>query len=148
MPQWHRAKDNSQQYRCYCSCEPQSLFCRGRHPYHGIIATLPSMELDRYCLFSKSRNQSSGVPSRISSDARFKTFSPDLIFPRIATWSPTALPFRTSTQCAWPFTEVITKVRSVVVTTLVDGTRRSGSAELMGQSTEGYMPGARVPSLL
>ena len=51
------------------------------------------------------------------------------------------MPFRTSTHSAWPFRLRITNVRSVVVTTLVFGTKRAGCARRTGHFTDGYIPG-------
>src|SRR5271168_2855593 len=62
------------------------------------------------CRFEVRFSYLSGVPSRISSDARLTTSWPTAICPRIETFSPAAGPFRTSIQCARPLTDAITKV--------------------------------------
>src|ERR1700691_1698400 len=89
-----------------------------------------------------------GIPSRTSSLPRRTTLSPAASAPLTSIKSPSAAPFFTSTHSARPFRLRITKVRSVVVTTLVLGANSAGCSRRTGHLTLGYMPGASVPSRL
>src|SRR5271165_5013591 len=87
-----------------------------------------------------------GEPSLISSVARRRTKSPACKLPETSMRSPSGVPFVMLTHSARPLRSRTTKVRSVVVTTLVLGTNKDGCDCRTGHFTEGYMPGESEPS--
>src|SRR5437016_2216239 len=85
------------------------------------------------------------APWRTSSVPRRNTISPVASAPTTSARSPWAGPLLTSTHSAAPSFTRITNTRSLVLTTLVNGTRSAFWLPCTGHLTDGYMPAASRP---